>query len=82
MRGFIDIEVIWNTDETDQKSELGLEVLLSECEKREVRFFEIAALNNFFDTDNTRYTQIHANGTAFYTNYSVDEVTGMIIEHL
>lgn len=75
----VKIPVFFNTDETLQLEDLGIESNLADCELRDVTFYNINYISPYLDKDNT-YTTIASNGTSFISPLSTDEVENLIEE--
>lgn len=78
-KSYIDLNVIWHSDETTLFNNTGVDYLLADCDERKARFFNINALAVYIDMDGKKYTEIHANGTTYYTKDSIQEVTDLIV---
>ena len=76
----ITLPIYFNTDETTSLSDLDIDYPLSDCEIRDVKFYNIAVLLPMFDDldDNKPYTTIISNGEKFICPLTIKEVEAQI----
>lgn len=73
------LPIYYNTEETDHLSEGGLNADLSKCEIRQVIFYRIDSIVQYFkDYKPTNNTLINSGNDEFICALSVDEVDKLI----
>ena len=75
------IPVLWHTDETLQKEELGIDVSSDEVTTRIITFYTIDIITDYFEDGNS-YSRVYSNGQVFISTLSRDEVENMIDKQL
>ena len=69
MKGY-DIPIFWNTDETKQLEDMGIEPNLLDFVERVVRFYSVEAITSY----EGKYCRIWAGGDSFISPLSMMEV--------
>jgi hypothetical protein len=75
------IPVLWHTDETMQKEELGIEVSSDEVTTRLVTFYTIDSVTDYYE-DNKVYTKFYSCGQVYLTTIDRNTLETKIDEQL
>lgn len=80
----LNLNILFNTDDTDKLSLLDLNVKLKDCEVREMTFYRIDAISPHFEGDENinQYCMIHSNADEFICVDTYDNVKQKIFENL
>jgi hypothetical protein len=78
------LPILYNTDETTKKDEIGVDIKVSEYIIRDMIFYQISSVGQYVENgivmDN--YSQIYSNGISFYCALSVNEVDKLITKSM
>jgi hypothetical protein len=77
MRAKIKLPIFFNTEETYQKEELGIETSLEEAELKHTTFYSIDVITPYIENDN-EYCKIYAGGSEFICSLPVKEVEKLV----
>ena len=82
MNKSISLPIFFNNDNTEALKLCGIDYTISECETRDVIFYRIDSIADFFDgNDNQRqYSEIHSSGNCFLCMLSKKDVAQIISE--
>ena len=75
------IPVLWHTEETRQKEELGIDVSSEEVTTRIVTFYTIDSIVDYYEDDEV-YTKFYCSGQVYLTTLQRDELEELIDNQL
>jgi len=74
----IKLTVLHHSDSTCTLKDLDIEYSLEDCDRREVAFFNIAAISPFYEGEK-EYCTIHSNSTQYVADHTYSEVLEIIL---
>ena len=79
MKNYITLPILFNTDVTKDLSDCDIEFKLTECEVREVHFFNIDVVLPHWE-DNIEYSEVYVSGKQFYSTLANGYILDMVDE--
>ena len=70
----IELQIYFNTDETDNLQKMGLDSHVTNCEKRLMTFYTINAIGSATEIDGFEYGLIHTGDDTFATVLTYEQL--------
>jgi hypothetical protein len=74
----IELQIYFNTEETDNLEKMGLESSVRNCETRFMTFYTINAIGSAIEVDGFEYGLIHTGDESFSTVLTYEELRQII----